>query len=199
MHYLNFYLLLYYSSPSNNKCKVLHRYFKYRAHCHNKRVRSQKRTNEIYFVGKITKDKRRTVEFYLQAIVLPLSSTKFTPLWPCVMMVTCLQGWNEISTRKIAVWCAPVKRTWSFNCLLSDVRCPPKEKSFPRECIAREEHSSMNFVNKGLQLRTPKGTPSLGFNFSLVIGKLGISFFLFPSFKISLLFESMRNNFVFLN
>lgn len=77
----------------------------------------------------------------------------------CPMLVTCLQGWNEISTRKIAVWCAPVKRTWSFNCLLSDVRCPPKEKSFPGECIAREEHSSMNFVNKGLQLANPEGTP----------------------------------------
>ena len=198
MHYLNFYLLLYYSSPSNNKCKVLHRYFKYRAHCHNKRVRSQKRTNEIYFVGKITKVKCRRI-----LLASNRSSSLFheihSSVTTCPMMVTCLQGWNEISTRKIAVWCAPVKRTWSFNCLLSDVRCPPKEKSFPGECIAREEHSSMNFVNKGLQLRTPKGTPSLGFNFSLVIGKLGISFFLFPSFKISLLFESMRNNFVFLN
>lgn len=100
--------------------------------------------------------------FYLQAIVLPLSSSLHeihSSVTTCPMLVTCLQGWNEISTRKIAVWCAPVKRTWSFNCLLSDVRCPPKEKSFPGECIAREEHSSMNFVNKGLQLRTRREPP----------------------------------------
>lgn len=121
----------------------------------------------------------------LQAIVPPFSSSLheiYSSMTMCPMLVTCLQGWNEISTRKIAVWCAPVKRTRSFNCLLSDVRCPPKEKSFPGECIAREEHSSMNFVNKGLQLRTRRERPtlSLGLNFSLVIG---ISSLFFPSFK----------------
>lgn len=163
-------------------------------------VRRKERTRSISWVKSPKLNYgSRTVEFYLSNRSSSLFHEIHSSVTTCPMMVTCLQGWNEISTRKIAVWCAPVKRTWSFNCLLSDVRCPPKEKSFPRECIAREEHSSMNFVNKGLQLRTPKGTPSLGFNFSLVIGKLGISFFLFPSFKISLLFESMRNNFVFLN